>query len=93
MTGELCLCHSHCCHIALQDGFEASALIRSFEKAHALPRKPIIAATADVTNDKEACLLAGIDAVLQKPFTAKELEVALVELSQTMAAGAGAGAR
>jgi signal transduction histidine kinase/CheY-like chemotaxis protein len=58
----------------IMDGFTAAREIRKFEQEHGLPRKMIIAATADGTKDRTACNEAGIDAVLCKPFTAKQLE-------------------
>jgi signal transduction histidine kinase/CheY-like chemotaxis protein len=61
-------------NMPVMDGFATARAIREFEQARRLPRKLIIAATADATRDRTVCNEAGIDAVLCKPFTAKQLE-------------------
>ncbi|MDR0951346.1 MAG: response regulator [Oscillospiraceae bacterium] len=56
------------------DGFEATRRIRAFELQNALPRRPIIAMTANVfREDVEKCLAAGMDQHLGKPIEPDEL--------------------
>lgn len=56
------------------DGLEASRTIRQRELELDLPRKPIIALTANaMTDDKENCIKAGMDDYLTKPFTRVQL--------------------
>lgn len=51
------------------DGLEAAAMIRQFEKAHDLPRVPIIALSANaMTHQVAAYLREGIDAHVAKPI-------------------------
>jgi CheY-like chemotaxis protein len=50
------------------DGFEATAIIRRFEREHARPRVPVVAYTATLdSGDKTRLRECGIDAVLEKP--------------------------
>jgi CheY-like chemotaxis protein len=50
------------------DGFDATALIRRFERENGHPRVPVVAYTATlVSNDKPRLRECGIDAVLEKP--------------------------
>jgi len=56
------------------DGIEATRLIRTREKAEALPHLPIIALTANVlATDREQCQRAGMDDFISKPFKAEEM--------------------
>ncbi len=56
------------------DGRSATRLIRQEEKERGLPRVPIVAVTAQaLTGDREACLAAGMDDYLVKPFQPREL--------------------
>lgn len=56
------------------DGIAATREIRAQERSLALPRVPVIALTATTsTDDRAACLAAGMDDMLAKPFTQDEL--------------------
>jgi CheY-like chemotaxis protein len=51
------------------DGVQATRAMREFEKLHDQPPTPIIGATARVLpGDREACLQAGMDDYIAKPF-------------------------
>jgi two-component system, sensor histidine kinase and response regulator len=77
-------------HMPNMGGFEATAEIRRREKAHGLPRIPIVALTAlAMTGDREKCLEAGMDAYLTKPISARDLFSVLTQLLPASAAGAG----
>ena len=66
------------CRMPVLDGLAAAAQIRRQEQALGLPRLPIIALTATATSaDRNACLMAGMDGVITKPFTLEELALAL----------------
>jgi signal transduction histidine kinase/HPt (histidine-containing phosphotransfer) domain-containing protein len=63
------------CHMPEMDGYEACWQIRQHELANStLPHIPIIALTANaIKGDREACLEAGMDDYLSKPFEGKKL--------------------
>jgi CheY-like chemotaxis protein/HPt (histidine-containing phosphotransfer) domain-containing protein len=62
------------------NGFEAAAAIRERERATG-GHLPIIAMTANaMRGDREACLQAGMDGYLSKPFQAQELYEAIAGL-------------
>ena len=57
------------CQMPEMDGFEATRLIRDWERAQGKKRLPIIALTANATKeDVEKCLAAGMDAYCSKPI-------------------------
>lgn len=62
------------CDMPIMDGFSATRAIRQWEQgSHA--RLPIIALTANDAGDcHDACIEAGMDAFMQKPFRADQLE-------------------
>ena len=65
----------------IMDGLEATRQIRALERADA-KSIPIIAMTANAfTEDKEACLNAGMNAHLAKPIRREELRKAIQEYS------------
>ncbi len=59
------------CHMANMDGFEATRLIRDYERTQSMTdRVPIVAITANaMSGDRDRCLLAGMDDYLPKPYT------------------------
>ena len=66
------------CRMPVMDGLAATRRIRQQERALGLPRLPILALTAaDGDADRAACLDAGLDAVIGKPFTREQLLQAL----------------
>jgi two-component system sensor histidine kinase/response regulator len=62
------------CQMPVMDGFTATRRIRELEREHGRKRLPIIALTANVmTEDRENCLAAGMDAHLGKPMEPAQL--------------------
>jgi len=62
------------CHMPVIDGFEATCLIRQWEKDQARRRTPIIALTADTLDGvRERCLRLGMDDYLSKPVRIDQL--------------------
>jgi two-component system sensor histidine kinase/response regulator len=66
------------CQMPVMDGFTASRRIREMELSRGAKRLPIIALTANVmSEDREKCLAAGMDAHLGKPIEPAQLIEAL----------------
>jgi len=62
------------------DGLETTSRIRASEKTASAARVPIIAMTAHAPKgDREACLKAGMDDYLTKPFNPHQLQAVLVK--------------
>ena len=73
----------------VMDGLEATRRIRAFELAHARARTPIVAMTANaMPADRQACLDAGMDHFIAKPFKAEEVRERLEQVAVNVALGA-----
>jgi len=65
-------------HMPGMDGLEATRRIRTIEAERGMTRTPILALTANASaEDREACLTAGMDGFLVKPFDRERLAAAL----------------
>ncbi len=65
-------------HMPGMDGLEATRRIRALEAEAHSPRTPILALTANAsTEDRDACLAAGMDGFLVKPLDRERLAAAL----------------
>jgi CheY-like chemotaxis protein len=72
-------------------GLEATRRIRAFERAQGRPRTPIVAMTANaMAADQLACLEAGMDDFLSKPFKAVDLQQRLNQVVATGSVGSAA---
>jgi CheY-like chemotaxis protein len=77
-------------HLPGMDGLEATRRIRAMEGAGSVP---IIALTANASKeDREACLAAGMDAFVVKPFDRETLEEAIAGARGTSAKRAASAA-
>jgi len=66
------------CQMPVMDGFTATRRIRELERSRGGKRLPIIALTANVmSEDRENCIAAGMDAHLGKPIESAQLSEAL----------------
>jgi two-component system, sensor histidine kinase and response regulator len=66
------------CQMPVMDGFTATQRIRELESGRGAKRLPIIALTANVmSEDRERCIAAGMDAHLGKPIEPAQLIDAL----------------
>lgn len=66
----------------LMDGLEASVKIREVESANKVKKRtPIIALTANtMDNDRDKCILYGMDEFMAKPFDIEKLKLIFNEL-------------
>lgn len=72
------------CLMPVMDGFEATRRIRRHEEERRRSPVPIIALTANaLTGDKEACLNAGMNDYLSKPYSETEIRSLLVRWLKT----------
>jgi two-component system, sensor histidine kinase and response regulator len=77
------------CQMPGVDGLEATRRIRAFETQHGLARLPIIAVTANAYDaDRVACIEAGMDGYISKPFTETQLAAGLSSWLKAQPAGA-----
>jgi len=66
------------CHMPKLDGYATTRRLREIESTSGKPRTPVIALTANaLSGDAQACLEAGMDGYLSKPFSVDELYVTL----------------
>jgi PAS domain S-box-containing protein len=76
------------CMMPVMDGFEATAQLRALERELGT-RTPVVALTANaLLGDREACLAAGMDDYLAKPFTMAQLTRILDRWAPTQAIAA-----
>ncbi|MEQ1917185.1 MAG: response regulator, partial [Gallionella sp.] len=78
------------CHMPEMDGYELTRSIRDIERLEARPRMPVIAWTANVlSEEKQHCQAAGMDAILTKPTELADLRAKLLHwLAQDMSPSA-----
>ena len=69
------------CQMPVMDGFEATAAIRAAEHASGAARVPIVAMTANASEeDRVRCLGAGMDEHLAKPVKSSTIQAVLERL-------------
>lgn len=75
-------------HMPELDGLEATRQLRAQAEAAGRPRVPVVAMTGgDEDQDGPACLAAGMDGFLAKPFTLEALRACLLRHGVRCAAG------
>jgi len=76
-------------HMPVMDGYSAAEQIRQWERTHKLPKRPIIALTADAfEEDRQRCLAVGMNDFLTKPIAVDALKTALAHwLGQKKSSG------
>jgi CheY-like chemotaxis protein len=71
------------CQMPEMDGYEATRQIRHHEESTGQERTPIVAVTANATcDDRDACIAAGMDDFLAKPFDLEQLQAILAKWTQ-----------
>ena len=74
------------CQMPVMDGYDATRELRRREAERGLPRLPVIAMTASVTEgERERCEAAGMDDFVPKPITPSDLGSALERWTGTRA--------
>lgn len=69
------------CEMPQVDGYEATRLIREYEKQQGLPEIPIVALTAHALEEvRKRCLRSGMNAFLTKPINTNQLNRTLNQL-------------
>jgi signal transduction histidine kinase/CheY-like chemotaxis protein len=83
------------CQMPVMDGFEATRHIRQYEsQQHGGRRTPVVALTAGKTEtEKERCFASGMDRILFKPYSTKELNSMLSQYFESSAVVARSGKR
>lgn len=72
------------CEMPVMDGFEATEIIRDFEKSHSLPSTVIYALTAHASiNYVEKCSDSGMDGHIGKPIQLESLRKYILQASQS----------
>lgn len=67
-------------HMPIEDGLEATRKIRKIELSEGLTPMPIYGITASVMSlDRDLCLEAGMDGILEKPVTLEKLRAKLTD--------------
>jgi two-component system, sensor histidine kinase and response regulator len=67
------------CQMPEMDGYSATRAIRKWEQLQQLPRRPVVALTANaLEGDRERCIASGMDDYLSKPFTIPQLRDVLL---------------
>jgi len=78
------------CHMPGLDGFQTTEAIRSQEAAGDRGRTPIVAVTANVTEENRArCLASGMDDFMVKPYSVGDLEQLLLSWTPRRSDGTG----